>query len=291
MSEFENVSKEEDSSSQLPRSPEPKKPEPDAENADASESRGKQLSRKTKAVVGIIAAIVIIAIFGSLSGGSVEDQASNQPSTAQEQSEPENAVDKTALVSAIQSATSLDRTIYTDNTVSAVNDALSKANDVKGNDEATQDDVDNAAEALNDAVAALVVDPEKQAAAEEARLQREAEEAAKAQAAAEAKAKQQEINNATVSQKNALKKAQSYLGFSAFSYSGLVDQLEFEGFSTEDATWAVDHCGADWNKQAAKKAQSYLDFTSFSHAGLVEQLIFEGFTAEQAEYGVSATGL
>ena len=89
---------------------------------------------------------------------------------------------------------------------------------------------------------------------------------------------------------NALSKAHDYLDFSSFSYTGLVEQLEFEGFSTEAATYAVDNCGADWNEQAAAKAQSYLDFSSFSRQGLVDQLIFEGFTAEQAEYGVTAVG-
>ena len=67
--------------------------------------------------------------------------------------------------------------------------------------------------------------------------------------------------------------------------------MEFEGFSTEDATWAVDRVTVDWNEQAAEKAKDYLEFTSFSRSGLVEQLIFEGFTPEQAEFGVSKTGL
>lgn len=97
-------------------------------------------------------------------------------------------------------------------------------------------------------------------------------------------------NNITMGQKNALSKAKDYLNFTAFSYSGLIHQLEFEGFSNEEATYAVDNCGADWNEQAALKAQEYLNFSSFSRSGLIEQLEFEGFTAEQAEYGVKAVG-
>ena len=62
-------------------------------------------------------------------------------------------------------------------------------------------------------------------------------------------------------------------------------------FSTEDATFAVDNCGADWMEQADKKAESYLKLQSFSHDGLVDQLEFEGFTAEQAEHGVASQGL
>lgn len=95
----------------------------------------------------------------------------------------------------------------------------------------------------------------------------------------------------TVSQQNAERTARSYLEFTSFSRTGLIDQLEYEGFSTSDATWAVDRVAPDWNEQAALKAKSYLEYTSFSRAGLIRQLEYEGFTTEQAEYGVSQTGL
>ncbi|MCT7658345.1 Ltp family lipoprotein [Mycobacterium deserti] len=93
------------------------------------------------------------------------------------------------------------------------------------------------------------------------------------------------------SQQNALRKAEDYLDYTAFSREGLIEQLEFDDFSTEDAVYAVDHITVDWNEQAAKKAQDYLDYTSFSRGGLIEQLIFDGFTSAQAAYGVSTTGL
>lgn len=113
-----------------------------------------------------------------------------------------------------------------------------------------------------------------------------ADSAAKVQAEAEAAAKR-----GTVSQQNALRAAGDYLKFTAFSRPGLIHQLEFEKYSTGDATWAVDRVTVDWNAQAAKAAQEYLKFTSFSRSGLVEQLLFEGYTPEQAEYGASTTGL
>jgi hypothetical protein len=96
---------------------------------------------------------------------------------------------------------------------------------------------------------------------------------------------------ATVSQMNARQKAVEYLDFTSFSRSGLIGQLEFEGFTQEDAAYGVDALNVDWNEQAAKKAAEYLDFTSFSRSGLIDQLVFEGFTQAQAEYGVSTTGL
>lgn len=105
------------------------------------------------------------------------------------------------------------------------------------------------------------------------------------------KATEKPADSMTVSQKNALKSAESYLRYSSFSYTGLIEQLEYEKYSHEDAVYAVDHCGADWNEQAVKKAKSYLDYSSFSRDGLIEQLEYEGFTHEQAVYGVEQNGL
>ena len=93
-------------------------------------------------------------------------------------------------------------------------------------------------------------------------------------------------SNVTSGMKNALKSAQDYLSFTAFSYSGLIDQLKYEGYSLAEATYAADHCGADWNEQAYQSAKSYLSFMSFSCSRLIEQLEYEGFTHAQAVYGV-----
>lgn len=96
--------------------------------------------------------------------------------------------------------------------------------------------------------------------------------------------------NMTTSQKNALSSAKSYLKYSAFSYEGLIDQLEYEGYPHEDCVYAVDNCGADWFDQAVKCAESYLKYSSFSYSELVEQLEYEGFTYEQAVYGAKQNG-
>ena len=97
-------------------------------------------------------------------------------------------------------------------------------------------------------------------------------------------------SNATSGEKNALSKALQYLNYSAFSYSGLVDQLEYEGYSSSEATYAADHCGANWKEQAVEKALSYLDYSAFSYNGLVEQLEYEGFSSSEAQYGVDNCG-
>lgn len=99
------------------------------------------------------------------------------------------------------------------------------------------------------------------------------------------------VDNTTPGQKNALRKAESYIDTMPFSRAGLIKQLEFNKFSTEDATWAVDHLTVDWKEQAVKKAKSYLESQAFSRDGLIKQLEFNGFTPEEAEHGVSAQGL
>ena len=97
-------------------------------------------------------------------------------------------------------------------------------------------------------------------------------------------------DNVTTGQKNALSTALQYLSVLSFSRSGLIDQLEYEGFTNEEAVYAVDNCGADWNEQASKCAKHYLELMPFSRQELVDQLLYEGFTQSQAEYGVSQNG-
>lgn len=91
----------------------------------------------------------------------------------------------------------------------------------------------------------------------------------------------------TSAQRNAIKTAESYLSYSAFSRKGLIDQLVFEGFAKADATFAADSITVDWNDQAYKAAKSYLDTSSFSLSGLIAQLEFDGFTQSQAKYGAN----
>jgi hypothetical protein len=95
----------------------------------------------------------------------------------------------------------------------------------------------------------------------------------------------------TPGEANAREAAAGYLDYTAFSRSGLIEQLEFEGFSTKDATYGTEAQHANWNDQAALAAKDYLDYTSFSRSGLIEQLTFEGYTQAQAEFGVNKVGL
>jgi len=94
----------------------------------------------------------------------------------------------------------------------------------------------------------------------------------------------------TIGELNARMQAAVYLESMAFSRSGLIEQLEYEGFTTTQAEYGVDAQGANWNAQAALQAAVYLESMAFSRSGLIEQLEYEGFTTTQAEYGANAVG-
>lgn len=89
---------------------------------------------------------------------------------------------------------------------------------------------------------------------------------------------------------NAKRMAKQYIAYSAFSRTGLIEQLVFEGFTNSISTKAVDSLKINWNKQAAKMAQDYMDYSAFSRQGLLDQLIFEGFSQSQAMAGLKAVG-
>src|SRR5690625_4290338 len=127
---------------------------------------------------------------------------------------------------------------------------------------------------------------EAQRAAEEEEQRAAEEEQRAAEEAAESSTAGEDATSGSVAQRNALSSAERYLDFTAFSRSGLINQLEFEGFSTDDATWAVDRLTVDWREQALNSAANYLDFSAFSRSGLIDQLEFEGYSTDEATWGV-----
>ncbi|MGO2892824.1 MAG: Ltp family lipoprotein [Enterococcus devriesei] len=127
--------------------------------------------------------------------------------------------------------------------------------------------------------------------------ERVAKQAQEQQLSAERKAKEDEakkksaekaslIASATREQKNALNNAKDYLDYTAFSKSGLYDQLIHEQYPSDAAQFAIDNIEVNWNDQALQKAKDYLDYTSFSDQGLYDQLIHEGFTVEESQYAI-----
>jgi len=103
----------------------------------------------------------------------------------------------------------------------------------------------------------------------------------------------------TLSQMQALAAAENYLGDGqGFSRQGLIDQLDSSygnSFSVADATWAVDHSGANWDAQAVECAKGYMSSgQGFSRQGLIDQMTSaygNKFTLPQAEYAATAVGL
>lgn len=95
----------------------------------------------------------------------------------------------------------------------------------------------------------------------------------------------------TLTQRNAIRKAENYLSTMPFSKSGLVKQLVFEEYTKVDAEFAVEHITVNWDEQADKKAESYMSIMPYNKNSLIKQLKFEGFTVAQATHGAASVGL
>jgi colicin import membrane protein len=54
---------------------------------------------------------------------------------------------------------------------------------------------------------------------------------------------EEEASAETVGQENARRSVESYLDYSAFSRSGLIEQLEFEGYTAQQAVYGVNQTG------------------------------------------------
>lgn len=96
---------------------------------------------------------------------------------------------------------------------------------------------------------------------------------------------------ATENQQKALDKANEYVDTLPLSRKGLIKQLEYDGYTTDVATYAADNCNANWNKEAKEMAEQYMDSTTYTYKDMVQQLETEGFTKEQAKFGAKAVGL
>lgn len=121
---------------------------------------------------------------------------------------------------------------------------------------------------------------------EEAKKKADEEQAVKEQAEKVQAEKEKKLSEAPREHQNALRTAYDYLDYSAFSKTGLYDQLIFEEYPIEAAQFAIDNVETDWNANALQAAKDYLDYSAFSNQGLYDQLLFEGYTAEQAQFAI-----
>ena len=94
-----------------------------------------------------------------------------------------------------------------------------------------------------------------------------------------------------VSQEDATIMAKDYLEFMPFSRDGLIEQLEYEGVNTKDATQAVDQLNVDWREQAVGLAELFQEDSPSSREEMIELLEWEDFSNEDAIYAVDKIGL
>ena len=96
----------------------------------------------------------------------------------------------------------------------------------------------------------------------------------------------------TIGQKNALKTAEIYSETLYMSKKRLYLQLTSEygeGFTAEEAQYAIDHLEVDWKINALKTAKNYQEVMNMSKKRIYQQLVSEygeGFTAEEAQYAI-----
>ena len=95
----------------------------------------------------------------------------------------------------------------------------------------------------------------------------------------------------TPRQISARQNAVTLLGYDKpYSRTGLIEELEMQGYLAEDAAVAVDDINVSWGNQAKNMAKNYIRLDAFSKAGLINQLEKEGFNHEEASYGVNNCG-
>lgn len=219
----------------------------------------KKKSKKGLIIAGSVLAgvIVIGSVAGALGGGNKPETADDKPAAVAPAAEEEPAEEEPATTVTVPDVTGMTAT-----------DAFLAMTEA----------------GLNPPAIATLADPAAKVLSTEPTAGTEAEEGAEVTFTLEEKPK------LTLSQQNAIEEAQSYLNYSGFSRTGLIGQLEYEGFSTEDATFGADNAGADWNAECAESAQSYLDYSSFSREGLADQLAYEGFLPAEIEFGLAAVG-
>jgi predicted nucleic acid-binding Zn ribbon protein len=90
------------------------------------------------------------------------------------------------------------------------------------------------------------------------------------------------------SKDDALAEAHIYLQIGTLSYDMLIDLLESNGYTSENAKYAADNCGADWYANALEAALETLGRSSTGNSISYDTLVFlleaQGFTHDQAVY-------
>ncbi len=91
---------------------------------------------------------------------------------------------------------------------------------------------------------------------------------------------------------DALKAALNYISTNHYSRNNLIEKLKFDGFTNEEAEYAVSNIYVDWYQMAADTAADYLAASDYSYNGLIRRLesSTDGFTHEEAVFGADTAG-
>ncbi len=276
--------------------------------------RWRDIPKGARIAIWVVGVIVLISVIGAIAGGGNNKKtASSEPATAAQASQQKPATPPVALKldTGDYAVTSSHTTLHGRTTAGATLTVEADPAHVHGthwsktvaleigsnvvNVEATMAGRESSSRTITVTRHHTQAELEAKAQARREREQRQKEADERRE---REERKEHEIENASVSQQNALHSAESYLQSSAFSEAGLIEQLSSEageGFPHEDAVWAVDHLeNVNWDAEAAKSAKGYLESSSFSCQGMIEQLSSEAgekFTLSQAEYGARQVGL
>lgn len=100
-------------------------------------------------------------------------------------------------------------------------------------------------------------------------------------------------DSVTYTMSNALSEALVEVSGYPYSYKELLECLKEDyGYAEEDATYAADNCGVDWDEQALLQAEDYMDYMDFSYTEMVEWLqTYDGFTEKEAIYAADNCGV
>lgn len=72
-----------------------------------------------------------------------------------------------------------------------------------------------------------------------------------------------------------------------FSYGGMVDLIELNGFSHEAAVYAADNCGADWYEMVWGELNAFWSPEGFDPQDAISNLQLRGFSYEETIYAVT----
>lgn len=72
-----------------------------------------------------------------------------------------------------------------------------------------------------------------------------------------------------------------------FSPDRLAEKLKRDHIPENSIDYALDHAGADWNKQAKTSAQEMKNSLNWTNEQISNTLVLAGFTDEQAQYAIN----